>query len=108
MRVFIYELDGARLPAADTATRRALFGPPMDWRGNTFASGPMYMDAVLSRLLPNRTLNPALADLFFLHQMQRVIAMNAHRLVYAFDDAPSERVDAMSLLMQLVLPSSAG
>ena len=49
MRVFIYELDGARLPAADTATRRALFGPPMDWRGNTFASGPTYMDAVLSR-----------------------------------------------------------
>ena len=41
-------------------------------------------------------------------RMQRVIAMNAHRLVYAFDDAPSERVDAMSLLMQLVLPSSAG
>ena len=39
--------------------------------------------------------------------MQRVIAKNAHRLVYAFDDAPSEeRVDAMSLLMQLVLPSS--
>ena len=50
MRVFIYELDGARLPAADTATRRALFGPPMDWRGNTFASGPTYMDAVRTSL----------------------------------------------------------
>ena len=28
MRVFIYELDGERLPAADAASRRALFGAP--------------------------------------------------------------------------------